>query len=173
VRTRSTASKALYAFAGLLVGASLVGGVASAGDIRPSSEDEDAYVNLHPGPGLSTGFGTGFLNQVHYTSRGGSVYKNVADGSLTVYGLPPKTTHILYVAPGGTCPGTRGPAFGSTIRITTDALGGWHGHVHFSFGRNSTWVVKTFNYHVSVSATSSVSSAVAACGIISDDPNIE
>jgi hypothetical protein len=159
--------------AGVLVGASLIGGVASAGDIQTTSEDEDAYVYMQPGPGRTTGFGTGFLNQVQYMSARGRVFKNVADGSLTVYGLPPNTTHILYVAAGRTCPGTRGPAFGSTMRITTDALGGWHGPVHFSFGRNATWVVKTFNYRLVVSSTSSISSAVATCGIISDDPDIE
>ena len=128
-------------------------------------------MQLHPGTGRTTGYGTAFVNQVHY-SHGSAVYKNVVDGALTFYGLTPNTSHIVYIAAGGKCPGPAGPAFGTTMKVTTDALGGWHGHVHFSLGRSAAWVVKTFNYHLSVSTGSTISSGVAACGVIADDPNI-
>lgn len=164
-------SRVAYAMAGVMVGASLIGGAAWAGDQRVTSEDEDAFVVLRPAPGRTTGLGTAFLNQVQY-HRGTVPTRNYVEGHLTFYGLVPRSTHVIYIAP-GPCPGRRGPAFGSTMRVTTDALGGWSGDVRFNLGANETWVVKTFNYHMTVTLGSSVTSAVGACGVISDDANIE
>lgn len=169
---RSGASKAAIAVAGVLVGASLVGGVAWAGDSPNGSEDEDAYVQLRPVGARTTGYGTGFLNQVQYR-RNGVVYKNVVNGALTFYGLPPNSNHVIYIGTGGTCPGSRGPALGSVIKVRTDAQGGWHGDIHFNLGAKDVWVVKEFDHRLVVSLGSNVGSSIGPCGTISDDPNIE
>ena len=153
----------------VICGSVLVGGTAWAGDIPVTGEDEDAYVNVRPTSGYSTGLGTGFLNQVRSASNG-VVTSNIASGSFTIYGLVPRSTHVLYVGAGSACPGSR-RALGTTMRITADALGGWHGQVSFRFGPRGAWVVRGAN-HLSVSSGSTIGTPVAACGTISDDPDI-
>jgi len=165
--SRSQAKAA--ALAVVICGSVLVGGTAWAGDIPITGEDEDAYVNVRPTPGHSTGFGTGFLNQVRAATNG-VVTSNIASGSFTIYGLAPRSTHMLYIGAGPGCPGSR-RALGSTMRITADGLGGWHGPVSFRLGPKGAWVVRGAN-HLSVSSGSTIGTPVAACGTISDDPDI-
>ncbi len=139
------------------------GGVAGA---TITAEDEDAFVQLTPAAGRTSGWGTAWANQVIETNSPGKRVSNQTTGWMTVYGLSAKKKYIVTIRKGA-C-GSRSASVSSRRHIRTDGLGGWHGKYTLDIKSGTKWVVRG-GYRLDVAKKGG---QIHACGAVQDDPDI-